>query len=109
MIEVRTGGAGLTVTLAVPTTLPLVAFTRAVPSATAVNKPEASIVPTDVLLLDQVISTVIGLPYWSRGDAVKVWVSVGLSVIDSGETVIEVRTGDASVILYSKPPASTSS
>ncbi len=108
VIDVRTGDAGSTVTLAVPTTPPLVAFTRVVPSATAVNTPvEASIVPTDVLLLDHVISTVIGSSYWSRGVAVKAWFPVGLSVIDAGKTVIEARTGDAIVILYSKPPAST--
>ena len=86
------------------------AFTWAVPSATASNRPEASIVPTDVLLHDQVISAVIGLPYWSRGEAVKVWFSVGSSVFDSGETVIEVRTAGASVILKLKiPPLSISS
>src|SRR5665811_2207992 len=64
--------AGLTVTLALPTTLALVAFTRVVPCATAVKFPEASIVPTDVLLLDQTTSAVISIPSWSLGEAVKV-------------------------------------
>ena len=68
------GGGGsvndITVTAAVPLTVPLAASTAATPAACAVNFPVLSIVPTVVLLLDQVTVAEIGFPFWSLVAAV---------------------------------------
>ena len=71
VIVVRTGGA-VTVTLAVPLTLPLAAVTVKGPPAVepAVNKPAASIVPPPVTDHVNVGCGLIGLPNWSRPVAV---------------------------------------
>src|SRR3990172_2448212 len=78
-----------TVTIAVPVTDPLVAFSMAVPGLDAVNFPEASTVPTVLLLLDQVTVAVNVFPYWSFGVAVKVWLSPTIKDLDGGETSIK--------------------
>lgn len=63
VIVVSTAGGFVTVTDAVPLTVPLVALTVAEPAANAVNTPALLIVPTAVLLLDHVMVTDIGLPF----------------------------------------------
>src|SRR3989337_597021 len=92
-IKFRNGGTFSTVTIAVPLTDPLVAFTMAVPGLDAVNFPEASTVPTVLLLLDQVTVAVNVFPYWSFGVAVKVWLSPTIKDLDGGETSIKFRNG----------------
>lgn len=63
VIVVNTGAGAVTVTDAVPLTVPLVALTVVVPADKAVNTPALLMVPTAVLLLDHVIVVAKGLPY----------------------------------------------
>ena len=75
VIVVRTGGAALTVTLAVPLTPPLAAVTvNGPPGVVAVNRPARLIDPPP--LTDQVNDgwELSGLPNWSRPVALNCWV-----------------------------------
>lgn len=81
------------VTVAVPRTLPLDAVIVVVPAARAVNKPALLIVPTLGLLLLHVMSAVIGFPFWSFVEAVKVLVLSDVSETEDGDTVMEVNIG----------------
>ena len=91
---VKTGGA-VTVTLAEPLRLPLVAFTVKGPPAVvpAVNKPEVLIVPPP--LTDQVKAGcgLTGWLNWSKPVAVNCCVPPVATDALVGETVIVVRTG----------------
>ena len=85
----------MTVTLAVPLTLPLVAVTVNGPPAVepAVNRPAVLIVPPP--LTDQVNAGcgVIGWPNWSRPVAVSCWVLPVCTGALAGAIMIVARTG----------------
>ncbi len=89
--DVTTGA--VTVADAVPLTDPLLAVMVVCPAASAVNFPALSMVPTVTLLLDQVTTVDIGLPFWSLVAAVNVRVPFTTSEAVDGETVIVVSTG----------------
>jgi len=85
---------GITKTIAVPVTDPLVAFIIVVPATSAVKSPVLEFtVPTVSLLLDQVTVADIESPYWSFGEAANVWVSPTTRFIEFGMTFIEFRNG----------------
>ncbi len=93
VVNTGTGARIVTVAAAVPLTVPLAALIVVVPADNAVNFPLASIVPTAVLLLVQVMVAAIALPFWSFGAAVNVCVPPTNTLAVAGVTVIVVRTG----------------
>jgi len=84
--------------MAVPFIFPLAAVIVVLPSASAVNTPAEFIVPTIILLFDQLIAEVKGLPNWSSGEAVKVSVEPLATVAEEGDIIIEVKVGCADVV-----------
>ena len=97
MIVVRTGGAAVTETLAVPVRPPLAAVTVNGPPAVepALNRPDELIVPPP--LTDQA-NDGCGLrawPYWSSPVALNPCVPPVWTDALDGATVIVVRTGGA--------------
>gem|GEM_PF-1859999 len=109
-IDVKTGGTGLTVTLAVPLTKLLVALTKEVPAPSEMNVTEALpsapvitnnwlTVPTVVLLLVHEILTP-GMRFVPlNAVAMNAWVAPAVNVAEEGETTIEVRTGGNGLIV----------
>lgn len=93
--SVKSAGALVTVTLAVPNAEPLVAVTVKGPPAVApaVNRPLAEMVPPP--LLDQLNSGCgdMGWPNWSRAVAVNCCVPPDCTDALAGVTVIDVSTG----------------
>ncbi|KAF5061164.1 hypothetical protein DSECCO2_318120 [anaerobic digester metagenome] len=88
--------AGVTVTSAVPVTLPAAAATVVVPAARAVKYPVWFTVPTVSLPLDQVKATlVIASPFWSFAVAVNCCLLPTARLAVAGETSMVVRTGAA--------------
>jgi len=93
----KSAGVAVTVTLAVPLTLPLVAVTVNGPPAVepAVNRPAVLIVPRPLTDQVNVGCGLIGLPNWSRPVALNCAVLSVCTKAEAGETVIVVRTGVA--------------
>ena len=90
-------GVAITVTAAlfVFVTEPFTAVTVmvVVPTPAAVKSPLASMVPTVVSLLVQVMVAAIALPFWSFGAAVNVCVPPTNTLAVDGVTIIVVNTG----------------
>lgn len=88
------GGIAVTVTVALPTIVPFVAFIVVVPGLDAVNKPvTGSIVPTVVLLLLHVTVAAIEFPKLSLGMAANAAELPTIRDAVVGATVIVVNTG----------------
>ena len=96
-VSVKSCEGAVTVTLAVPFTLPLVAVTVNGPPALepAVNRPEGLIEPPP--LTDHVKEGcgLIGWPNWSLAVALNCCVAAVWTVAEVGDTVIDVSTGEA--------------
>ncbi len=96
VMEVSTGGL-VTVTLAVPLTLPLAAVTVKGPPAVepAVNSPLELIVPPPLTDQVKVGCGFSGLPVWSLAVAVNCCVPPVTTEAEDGETVMLLRTDGA--------------
>jgi len=106
----KSGGMLVTVTLAVPLTLPLDAVTVNGPPAVdpAVNRPEALMLPPPVTDQVNVGCGLSGWPNWSLPVAVNCWVLPVWTEALAGETVIDVRTGGALVVAMLPRPVGPS-
>ena len=104
-VMVVSTGAALTVTLAVPLTLPLDAVTVKGPPAVApaVNNPDALMVPPPFTDQAKVGCGLIGLPNWSNPVAVNCCLPPVATEALLGATVIVVKTGAAVTVTLAVP------
>ena len=100
----KSAGTVVTVTLAVPLTLPLVAVTVKEPAVEpAVNKPAVLMVPPPLTVQVNVGCGLTGWPNWSRPVAVNCCVPPVCTDALAGATVIVVRTGGAVTVTLAVP------
>jgi hypothetical protein len=94
LIEVRTGVAAVTVTLAVLLRPPLAAVTvNGPPGVVAENKPLELIVPPPLTDQVKIGCGLMTLPNWSRPVALNCWLPPVWTEAVAGATLIDVSTG----------------